>query len=961
MGPNLPHLLYHPEGYEADGQRHRDQRPVVSVREVSPSLSLELHAQDLEARPGDVQDHSEILQDHSGVLQHHPETRHNCPEGPQYNPEGPEGYEVDRQHLSVSGLWSSSNRRGTDDIPYVQNNWPEQERYKKSLDHGANITTQPSIQQRIRKAFAAMTKNFYTSSDSGDGSQTESEPSDTSPEPSSNSSLSSAQNEVNNRVPDRSARQVVIQEGNRQRTLHTDSGYDSGIAWEVRGDETDGAKAEAWLSSTPSKETRNFEEKEKKESWTLENEDMNLLLAQGSLSNLGGGLLSKPLLVSGPVQVNFPKTAAAEGHTELYNSRSEAMKAIHRQNSGQFESTCTFDPAIRVIFVHALGSFIPNYDEIDKLGLELLSLPTCFDVPFYSRPTFSPYFNDENIHGGRTRTDIASLRTSMLPTSHSAFITGELAEHFCKPLTQHNASIYPSENVQRQPPNSPTSTMTGDHDEWQEDGSVFDDDFFLEYDPIGSRSYIGSHKSCSTSDFGEADDAQKDEPSQKESTFRTSYGATFENYTHARVTTKSPVSWRECKPKSSSPDVRTIKHFTSDGHLKTWPELWREYITMTSSSSHLANADQDNTGGVLQHEGSFSQVSVEVESPNQTGTANGGYRNPPNLILGEDLQIKLKEAENLSLQQAIDDIVLWRGDTLDRGTALISSPDPTIPILFKEDENINTGATTHQQETRVPHIKDLIEKFETSRTNSESEKQHMRVFSYPLEYSPLQSSPSSEAENQYASHRQIRRRQNQRNVSETSIQSYASGFKFTTYLNELAEIASNGSTCVSRLAKDDHMEGSRRVLDNVEPCRLPVDEDGLQRVITAEDLNIRIVGKAAQESKFAKQNLKGGALVELFQSHGLMPKANPTLHSPTTLGTLPFNNRTNQISSTNSSPAAPSIKQNPESEVARAAAFKEAFSRLSDRSSSDADSATSGLEESLNKSLPEEEHNFWVV
>jgi hypothetical protein len=63
------------------------------------------------------------------------------------------------------------------------------------------------------------------------------------------------------------------------------------------------------------------------------------------------------------------------------------------------------------------------------------------------------------------------------------------------------------------------------------------------------------------------------------------------------------------------------------------------------------------------------------------------------------------------------------------------------------------------------------------------------------------------------------------------------------------------------------------IFDDIEPFDKPNSSKTTSTAITPDDLNIKIIGKAARQTQPAKpEGLKVGALVDVFQAHGLMSK-----------------------------------------------------------------------------------------
>jgi len=76
-------------------------------------------------------------------------------------------------------------------------------------------------------------------------------------------------------------------------------------------------------------------------------------------------------------------------------------------------------------------------------------------------------------------------------------------------------------------------------------------------------------------------------------------------------------------------------------------------------------------------------------------------------------------------------------------------------------------------------------------------------------------------------------------------------------------------TTTELVADDDKIPN---VINDIEPFKAHESPSLRLKPVTAEDLNLKIVGKAARNSQLAKKKTKKvGALVDIFQAHGLMP------------------------------------------------------------------------------------------
>lgn len=794
------------------------------------------------------------------------------------------------------------------------------EKYEEYGYQSDGLTTHQRVKTRIQRTLAIMTRNLYASSDSEENSVSDMDfPRASSSKPNNDSEVSeptsvsaSDASRVMIRLPPRLRRPTIVRKGRKVRSSSSTSDHDSGISW-IGENTEEGEEDEATRSS--SKDSKGKGSKTnlphsisnsqlvyrsvRHALFDGEKESKSRILVFGTgaleekelLSGWGGSSFSNPPeLAFGPVQVNFPETTTSRGHTELYDTRSEAITAIFHKNRGEFDSLCTFDPTIRVIFVHPVGKFIPDYDEIGKLGLELLSLPTHynFNQAYYPRPLFTPQNKCSSVHEIRERISGASELAGVSSETHPATGKGKAGE---KIEGQSTIDVELAHSIGMVPPNSPSSSTRTSPDlaDWEKEGSTFDDDFFLEVD-------LANQRSNSTCGLSQANSDQADSSQQSDSASLNQHSVSHEAHNHI---------W----------------------DAKTWPDLGREYITAIGPSDSRVSVDQKDM-----YVNKFLD-DVELGSEGSISANTSYHKRHRQVSSSGDFELELQEAENRSLQQAIDEIVAMKGNTLERGVALF--PKNNFQVNVKEcnlEENIVHTAEVRQQESDIPCIQNIIDRFEDRAAKSRVEKQEMCTFSYPLEYSPAESKIDLSKDHYH--YEDINRfySWNQRCCSDTSNQSNASGFRFTDYIQELAEIASNGSASVSNASHDM----GKRAIARVESCKPPVDANGSPRPITAEDLNVRLVGKAAQESKLAKQEAKGGALVGLFQSHGLMPQSQPTLRSPTTLGPSPFKNITNQMPSSKSSPTATqSGNANVDVEkAAKATAFKRAFSELSVGSSS---------------------------
>ncbi|KAH6684358.1 hypothetical protein B0J14DRAFT_572698 [Halenospora varia] len=164
-----------------------------------------------------------------------------------------------------------------------------------------------------------------------------------------------------------------------------------------------------------------------------------------------------------------------------------------------------------------------------------------------------------------------------------------------------------------------------------------------------------------------------------------------------------------------------------------------------------------------------------------------------------------------------------------------------------------------------------------------------------------------------------------------SIGSFASGFRFTDYATELPESKMDDETiiCVKDIEGDvmgdeedvqvvhETMNFKQEVdeevsvapeyvpiFGDIEPADLVRESNNSPQAITTEDLNIRMIGKAARKSlRMKRETGKIGGLIDIFQARGLMPQnLKSPIHRPqgpltqhesspsrsTTMGTTPF-------------------------------------------------------------------------
>ena len=93
--------------------------------------------------------------------------------------------------------------------------------------------------------------------------------------------------------------------------------------------------------------------------------------------------------------------------------------------------------------------------------------------------------------------------------------------------------------------------------------------------------------------------------------------------------------------------------------------------------------------------------------------------------------------------------------------------------------------------------------------------------------------------------------------------------EITAKCKEAAELFQKSAT--ELVANEDNVSTA---IADTEPVEIILESDLLLKPVTAEDLNLKIVGKAARNSQLARQekSKKVGALIDVFQSHGLMPQ-----------------------------------------------------------------------------------------
>lgn len=138
-----------------------------------------------------------------------------------------------------------------------------------------------------------------------------------------------------------------------------------------------------------------------------------------------------------------------------------------------------------------------------------------------------------------------------------------------------------------------------------------------------------------------------------------------------------------------------------------------------------------------------------------------------------------------------------------------------------------------------------------------------------------------------------------------SIGSFASGFRFTDYASELPESEMDDETIIRVEEVESSIMGEREaaqdvhevmyikqeanedvpaaqeyisIFGDIEPVDLVRESNNPSLTITTDDLNIRMVGKAARNSfRMERECGKVGGLIDIFQARGLMPQ---TLKSP---------------------------------------------------------------------------------
>lgn len=95
--------------------------------------------------------------------------------------------------------------------------------------------------------------------------------------------------------------------------------------------------------------------------------------------------------------------------------------------------------------------------------------------------------------------------------------------------------------------------------------------------------------------------------------------------------------------------------------------------------------------------------------------------------------------------------------------------------------------------------------------------------------------------------------------------------------------------------------------DALEPFQKPQTSERQPIAIMADDLNIRFVGKAARINQNKKDSGKVGALVDIFQAHGLMPqRMRPELsRSPSPVGRQQHDVGTSELPPADRSPKSP--------------------------------------------------------
>jgi hypothetical protein len=384
------------------------------------------------------------------------------------------------------------------------------ERYEKLMTkpHPSVGSSDESNRQRVKLTVAKMTKNYHMVSSSEDWSE--------------HTSISRYSDQYNFETDQAEVWDSIIM---GSRTLQEVCDNRQTLAWD-----TDQKKAKPIriLRRMPSSERlrQPYVEKVLQESielrklpeeaptdWIQNGADV---VAETSTSNSVQKQRSQPSLSkrrqisSTMIRVEYPKTMNLAAHAEMYESKSKAITALYEYKLGELSNFCTYDPATRTIFAHALESSVPNPAVLRRAGLEVLWLPMQKEIHHLIQ--FKEKAQDKtNLPLGRDQSPVVVGEQCTLETDPECLASGRPTTQLNpNTLSDHNermlvANLYNFDRHGSQfeaeaefiDPRSPSSSLQLDPSSPQreKEPSIFDDDFFLEVDPDIARGFLGSQYS----------------------------------------------------------------------------------------------------------------------------------------------------------------------------------------------------------------------------------------------------------------------------------------------------------------------------------------------------------------------------------------------------------------------------------------------------------------------------------
>lgn len=558
-----------------------------------------------------------------------------------------------------------------------------------------------------------------------------------------------------------------------------------------------------------------------------------------------------------PVRINFPETENNDAFALTYSSKCQALADMYEKNTGQFSACYTFDPSDRTYQLYPKNVALPHPNEVRSRGFENLWLPIRLrEVCKETRGSCStasfghPRSQEENnrhmpMAGSsdsyrlplRSRGSSSPGKTQPTEVTTLPFdgILGSEAMESIAEAEKNTVSAASDENIPSKPCAIGRTIAVRSPEPLPHSG----------VDAERSSQRAPSPKSQNSAEI-------KVDLELHLSDIRSQYSDSTDSSLLGCISTDGNEFVR---PESANELWCTLKdtQLSKAAKTPTWAELGKAYLAAQRQSPYGAEAPKPTCS--LQNHDIVGEGIDLVLRLNQIDSHQA--------LSQSSERSSINHAENFELYEPYDTT-----------GAPAKEPSSGMDIITAETREIIAegfdSSLLHQATPSLGRGLLSSDGFKVSELNSKASAD--AKVKQPKDLTELFPPKLSDT----------------RSVSATS---FASGFKFSSFGDLLREsddaLEDDITVTVEHV---EAVEGGRHP-DNFSSSNFGLDKQDhndaesrecptfpLTRV-AAEDLNLRLVGKAARDSQFAKQEKNGGGLVDIFQARGLMPQVlRPSIH-----------------------------------------------------------------------------------